>query len=64
VFKAKGYITAKRGITRRHTRGYEPEFVLEKLIKARPIKIVRSFLRLLDPGTAAYYCKALLQAYR
>jgi len=44
--------------------GVRIRIFLEKLIKARLIKIVKSFLKLLEPGTAAHYCKAILQAYR
>ncbi|WP_410508452.1 hypothetical protein RSJ42_17155 [Methanosarcina hadiensis] len=34
---------------------------MEKLIKARPIKMVTSFLALLEPGTAAYFCQDLYE---
>ncbi|MHC1755959.1 MAG: hypothetical protein AB9861_11120 [Methanosarcina sp.] len=34
---------------------------MEKLIKARPIKIVTLFLKLLESGTAAHYYKDLFK---
>ncbi|MEL7662785.1 MAG: hypothetical protein AAGU10_01475 [Methanosarcina mazei] len=37
---------------------------MEKLIKARPIKMVTSFLAILEPDTAAHIYQHHLRAYR